>query len=618
MPSRRLRASRAVLRSPGEPLPQAARSFFEPRFAHDFGSVRIHRDPQAAASAHAVAAHGYTVGHDIVFAEGRYAPATSAGGRLLAHELAHVIQQGGAGGLLQRDDDEAAKKKQEAERERARKRLEAWAQGKDPKASTDPASKEFAFTAQELAQEITHEPAPDSTDLLEKPTDKAKLGTWQIAFRDAYQLALMILETQGAEQRESRAALIGSDLATAGFTTEAMDVASKLPDDNKEDVYEEVAKSPDNASADQIRELSTFFTGRQASPGDHPLLALLTDRSGAFAKKLGKAKLLAALEPTLAKYRKEGDYRDDLAEILVFDTASRIPISDWLWKADKDFLFEILNSDVFIEPGYGPTQLEDAEGNARELTMDVDMPWVYAYKQKFYTDYLVNLGAKHKIEIKAPAGLKFKDVRAWLDAETEDIGSALAAEHPDAPEKITEAYERIADIFFFHVDRGDVVPNLAGKLGHLGPDSPAAMRLKADCDVLATYAVRVLKSGGFTPVGYMAIIPDNGVGHAVALLKKALPGPAPAEGEATQPGPDRYYIVNNKEVEPNDAADKEAAIKAACDSALSIYDPEPGSYRVYYEDANADGSMTRSLWITEESVRRQDLGKDPPAPAATP
>lgn len=602
----------------GHPLDRNTRSFMEARLGHDFGSVRVHTDSAAAATATALQARAYTVGQDVAFGLGHYAPYNNAGRRLIAHELAHTVQQRSMRPLIQRDEDEAAKKKQQAERERARKRLETWAAGQTPKPSTDPASKDFAMNAQQLGYEITHKPAPDSSDLLDKPGDKAKLASWTTAFRDAYQLALMILDTQGTDQREIRAALIASDLATAGFTTEAMDVAGKLPDDNKENVYESVAASADRASVDQIRTLSTFFAARKASPDDHPLLAQLTDRSGAFAKRLGTAKLLAALEPTLTPYRKDTDYRDALAEILVFDSVSRVAISDWLWKADKEYLFEILNTKVFAEPGYGVEQLADASGKPRELTMDADLPWVYAYKQKFYTDYLVKLGAKHTIDIKAPANLKFATLKAWLDTQTEHIGKALAAEHPDAPEKVTEAYQHMADIFFFHVDRGDVVPNRAGKLGHLTADAPRDMRLKSDCDVLATYATRLLRSAGFTPVGYLAVEPDTGPSHAVALLKKAQPAAAPATGEAPVPGPDRYYIVNNKQVTPKDAADKEAAIKAARNDSLGVYDPQPNAYRIYYEDAGADGSMTKDLWTTEEIVRRKDLGKDAPAVAPSP
>ena len=84
-----------TLRAAGEPLPARTREFFEPRFGHDFGSVRIHRNGLAAASARAVSAQAYTVGNQIVFASGQYQPETAAGKSLLAHELTHTIQQGG-------------------------------------------------------------------------------------------------------------------------------------------------------------------------------------------------------------------------------------------------------------------------------------------------------------------------------------------------------------------------------------------------------------------------------------------------------------------------------------------------------------------------------------------
>lgn len=136
-----------VLRSPGHPLDPATRAFMEPRFVHDFSQVRtrayrtvpvparltigasrdefeqeadrvaqhaisrssapagvrhdfsgvrVHTDAQAAESARAVNALAYTVGQDIVFGAGHYAPDTPTGRHLLAHELAHVMQQNGS------------------------------------------------------------------------------------------------------------------------------------------------------------------------------------------------------------------------------------------------------------------------------------------------------------------------------------------------------------------------------------------------------------------------------------------------------------------------------------------------------------------------------------------
>ena len=87
-----------VLRSPGQPLDAAARAFMEPRFGRDFGDVRVHVGPEAAASAAAVGARAYAVGKDVVFGAGKYAPQSLPGRNLIAHELTHVLQQtNGAG-----------------------------------------------------------------------------------------------------------------------------------------------------------------------------------------------------------------------------------------------------------------------------------------------------------------------------------------------------------------------------------------------------------------------------------------------------------------------------------------------------------------------------------------
>jgi hypothetical protein len=80
----------------GRALESQVRAFFEPRFAQDFSDVRIHADARAAESARAVNAAAYTVGRNVVFAAGQYRPNVVEGRRLLAHELAHVLQQSAA------------------------------------------------------------------------------------------------------------------------------------------------------------------------------------------------------------------------------------------------------------------------------------------------------------------------------------------------------------------------------------------------------------------------------------------------------------------------------------------------------------------------------------------
>lgn len=86
-----------VLSSPGQPLEGRTRSFFDTRFSHDFSGVRIHADNHAAESARSVNALAYTVGKQIVFGAGQFQPESTSGKHLLAHELAHVVQQQNAG-----------------------------------------------------------------------------------------------------------------------------------------------------------------------------------------------------------------------------------------------------------------------------------------------------------------------------------------------------------------------------------------------------------------------------------------------------------------------------------------------------------------------------------------
>lgn len=93
------------MRGGGQPLPDSARDFFEPRFGQDFSRTRIHIDANAARSAEAMNARAFTSGNDIVFNANEYAPGSLDGQRLLAHELTHVVQQNsavGPGSVVQR------------------------------------------------------------------------------------------------------------------------------------------------------------------------------------------------------------------------------------------------------------------------------------------------------------------------------------------------------------------------------------------------------------------------------------------------------------------------------------------------------------------------------------
>jgi hypothetical protein len=162
-------ADRAALSSrlgPGTPLEGGTRARMESAYGHSFANVRIHADTGGAALSRDLDAHAFTLGEHVAFAAGQYRPGTPAGDALLAHELAHVIQQGGDGGpaplgadLAQRDEPAerdadaaavstmatlyapgAAVRKRSVSRRQSGLRLQRCASGPAPRPATGPAS----------------------------------------------------------------------------------------------------------------------------------------------------------------------------------------------------------------------------------------------------------------------------------------------------------------------------------------------------------------------------------------------------------------------------------------------------------------------------------------------
>jgi hypothetical protein len=99
----------------GRSLSPATRAFFEPRFGRPFGDVRVHTDARANQASSEIRARAFTTGSDIYFASGQYAPGSTAGDRLLGHELTHVVQQHASVAPLRRDPDPAGSSKVEQE-----------------------------------------------------------------------------------------------------------------------------------------------------------------------------------------------------------------------------------------------------------------------------------------------------------------------------------------------------------------------------------------------------------------------------------------------------------------------------------------------------------------------
>jgi hypothetical protein len=117
--SKDLEADISTARGSGQPLPDSVRSSLEPQLGHDFGQVHIHTDARADKLSRQLGAKAFTTGNDVFFRDGAYQPGSDSGQGLIAHELAHVVQQGAARVSRQAAETEqaAAESKEEVQKE---------------------------------------------------------------------------------------------------------------------------------------------------------------------------------------------------------------------------------------------------------------------------------------------------------------------------------------------------------------------------------------------------------------------------------------------------------------------------------------------------------------------
>jgi hypothetical protein len=194
-----------VLRSPGRPLDGLTRAYFEPRFGRDFSQVRVHADDRAAESAQGVGALAYAVGPHIAFARGRYAPASLTGQALLAHELAHVVQQADPSSptQLQRAhvDTNTSRKVFDSPRYQGDTKLEACL---NDEGRLEPgATGESVRRTQEGLAQDPNPPATLSSDDITGVYD-AKTGQAVMAFKKKYSLGSTNFPASGRSTTRSR------------------------------------------------------------------------------------------------------------------------------------------------------------------------------------------------------------------------------------------------------------------------------------------------------------------------------------------------------------------------------------------------------------------------------
>jgi hypothetical protein len=479
--------------------------------------------------------------------------------------------------------------------------------------NVDPTNSDFAFAVQQFAFNITH----SNSVILERPTSSSALKKWTEAFQKAYVIALMIMSTGSkVERREERAGLIAIDLAEAGFITEALSIVGMFSTrEGQKFTYETILKG-NRATAAQWTLLMNFFTPGTGTFAETDLVDAFGFNSGTFElsgvqtrrllptadtrtflQNLGandserNAKLDAITTGLIDAYPNDPDLIWVLSGFLFFHQPYRQPFADKMWRDGKGYLlFKILNSLDFAEPGYGEPTYDGVT-----LTMARDMTWVYQNKQRFGVDFIVFLCDRAGTPIPRPTNLNFNSLRLWLEDRTETIAGAAPRVYPDNKSHWFQLYNFVTDIYFFHVDRGNVTPDLHGHIGTLVADQPSNLRLRADCDVFATYGTRFLRAMGFTAIGYMGIWEmtaggDFGVGHAGALLKKDT----------------AYFVVNNKEAFLINASTEAVAQEKLRDSILDILN-NPAHKQIHYVAADATGGMPDVIFDRTNATRRADL-----------
>lgn len=601
-------AAAPVQSGTGFQLQPGLRNRLESDLGSDFSAVRLHIDNQAAQMSRALNAQAFTQGNDIYFDEGKYAPSAPAGKKLLVHELAHVAQQ------QHQSHSRIDRKVSDADVEAD---FQAWAtkqSRKINKAGPDYPQDLWDYVYTVIFDPATYMPFTKPAKASDEPEWKKKFEKAEVVARWLINLKNSSQSTSVQGQADSRAFGVLDALAQAGFVGQAMTQSGGLSAANKKLLFETVLKTPSSASPTDLETIVKSQCAGVADPASVPIVQTLIDGNASPLKSLDAARTKSILKVLIQEYNDKEEIIQAIAQVLMFNPTLRVAVSDAMMKSiigTPQLLFKVLKHPYFVEPGYEGAELlqtlipvgkSASDYNTERMTND--MPWVYTYKQKYYVQYLIDLAKAQGITIPAPAQFNTATLKAWLEANTEKIAQAAGKAFPTTPTAVFEIYRNIADIFFFHIphDR-DVAPDLKGKISHLVPGDPSRQRFEADCDVFATYAMRLFANASFEPIGYLAIVPTGAdsarAAHVAALMR--------------QNG--HYYIINNKnildptltEAKANDK--KTDAIKKLKSMALAdaYGSPYPTSMDIFYEDAGAKGEMSQAFKDQDTKLLRTDI-----------
>ncbi len=569
----------------GQAVSPALRAPFEQAFGHDFSQVRVFASGETANAVRAAGSRAITYGPRIALAPGQWAPETATGRALLAHELAHVAQQAGEGRprldhkTLDEEIDEELK-----------------AKASDPK-NLDPNNAEYARTLQGHGHDITHK---TQTELLPEPKDPKAKEAWKRQFQKAANLADRILKGgPDVDQKEIRAEQLAADLATAGFIDDAMALAARITDLGlRKIIYLQALGHPGKLSETHITKIAQDHAAGAAKCSDHGLLTALGD-DGKYAAKLGSGKVNAALKTIVKAYAADAALQEKVANILRFFPAARADFADWMM-ADKALqpLLRSVSDNAYFNEG-----VQDTTTNVVTMPDDATKGWAVGNRQRLTVEDVMGLLGDAGMTVAAPTARDINTLKAWLESNTENIGAALAKQYPGNAARAEAMYTQVVEAFTWHLppsSKEDVAPEKNGHLTGLTTGGPQNKQLKVDCDVLATYGVRLLVASGFNPIGYMAIKPKdkNRLPHAMALLKLG----------------NNFRAISNSTTKDLGAVTKNDALELLRDFGIDeAYDAdnELKSYDIFYMDCDAKGTLPDAVLkqVIDGPVHNKGLSK---------
>lgn len=309
-----------ALASPGRPLESVLRQDMEQRFGQDFSQVRVHSGVAAEQSAQDVNAHAYTVGHNMVFGAGRFAPGTHEGRRLIAHELTHVVQQTNKSNSTEKrvareaDDEDERKRRAAAGQEADAGATSAPGQPK-PAADTAPAAadpaKANAGPSSQTPSAVgtapgTAQPAAPATPSAVTPSGHAAAPKGMAPCPDAPRRNIVVLAcsdkpaaalpaVEKAELPKPKPARFGGDADRAKFAKElAQCHAARVVNDEIEKRYRAgiaAAKKQATEEAKSDTEAAIKAAAEGIDPKDKGAVARAKAQAAADAKKAAAKKI---------------------------------------------------------------------------------------------------------------------------------------------------------------------------------------------------------------------------------------------------------------------------------------------------------------------------------------